>query len=97
MPFSHCEQLNYPVIFFQGLDDKVVPPNQAEDMVKVLTEKGIATVYISFAGEGHGFWQGHNIKRALEGELYFYSRIFGFEVDSEIESVDLFPLNSSVP
>lgn len=79
-PINHTEQLNCPVIFFQGLEDKVVPPNQAEAMVAVLKNKGIATAYVPFEGEGHGFRQGPNIKTALEGELYFYSQVFGFDL-----------------
>ena len=86
-PINHPEQLNCPVIFFQGLEDKVVPPNQAEAMVEVLKNKGIATAYVPFEGEGHGFRQGPNIKRALEGELYFYSRVFGFAVEATIDPV----------
>ncbi len=88
-PINTVEQLNCPVIFFQGLDDKMVPPNQAETMVAALDVKGIPCAYVPFEGEGHGFRQGPNIKRALEGELYFYAQLFGFEIDSQIETVDI--------
>jgi dipeptidyl aminopeptidase/acylaminoacyl peptidase len=67
------------VIFFQGLEDRVVPPNQAEAMVAALAQRGIAHAYVPFAGEGHGFRRAENIRTALDGELYFYSRVFGFE------------------
>lgn len=77
-PIEHVEQLNCPVIFFQGLEDKVVPPNQAETMVDALKRQGIPVAYITFPGEGHGFRGGDSIKMALEGELEFYSRIFKF-------------------
>ncbi|GAB2885095.1 prolyl oligopeptidase family serine peptidase [Microbulbifer echini] len=77
-PINHVEQMNCPVIFFQGLEDKVVPPNQAETMVKALQERGIPVAHITFANEGHGFRSGDSIKMALEGELEFYSRIFAF-------------------
>jgi len=77
-PIEHVEQLNCPVIFFQGLEDKVVPPNQAETMVGALRQRGIAVAYITFEDEGHGFRGGNSIKMALEGELEFYSRIFKF-------------------
>jgi len=77
-PINHVEQLSCPVIFFQGMEDKVVPPNQAETMVKTLKERGIPVSYITFANEGHGFRSGDSIKMALEGELEFYSRIFKF-------------------
>ncbi len=77
-PINHVEQLSCPVIFFQGMEDKVVPPNQAETMVKALKERGIPVSYITFTNEGHGFRSGDSIKMALEGELEFYSRIFKF-------------------
>ncbi|MFV8783704.1 S9 family peptidase [Microbulbifer sp. SA54] len=77
-PIEHIEQLNCPVIFFQGLEDKVVPPNQAEAMVSALKERGLPVAYITFADEGHGFRSASSIKMALEGELEFYSRVFGF-------------------
>ncbi|SHE71000.1 Dipeptidyl aminopeptidase/acylaminoacyl peptidase [Microbulbifer donghaiensis] len=77
-PINHVEQLDCPVIFFQGLEDKVVPPNQAQTMVDALKRRGIPVAYITFANEGHGFRSGDSIKLALEGELEFYSRIFKF-------------------
>jgi len=78
-PIHHAERLRCPVIFFQGLEDRVVPPNQAEAMVEALARRGIAHAYVPFAGEGHGFRRGENIRTALDGELYFYGRVFGFE------------------
>ncbi len=86
-PLYHTEHLSAPVIFFQGLEDKVVPPDQAEKMVSSLREKGIPVAYLTFEGEQHGFRKAENIKRALEAELYFYSRIFGFELSDEMESI----------
>jgi dipeptidyl aminopeptidase/acylaminoacyl peptidase len=88
-PINFTDQLSCPVIFFQGLEDKVVPPNQAEMMVDALRAKGIPVAYISFEGEQHGFRQGKNIKRALDGELYFYSRVFGFELAEPVEPVEI--------
>ncbi|MDA0664735.1 MAG: prolyl oligopeptidase family serine peptidase, partial [Proteobacteria bacterium] len=88
-PIHFVDRLDCPVIFFQGLDDKVVPPNQAETMVASLREKGTPVAYIPFTGEGHGFRQADNIRRALEGELYFYGRIFGFTPADEIAPVDI--------
>jgi len=76
-PIYHIDKLNCPVIFLQGLQDKVVPPSQAEAMVKALRTKGITTKYISFAEESHGFRQAHNIQRAFNEELVFYQTIFG--------------------
>jgi dipeptidyl aminopeptidase/acylaminoacyl peptidase len=64
------------VIFLQGLEDKVVPPNQAEMMVKLLQDKGIKVAHVTFADEGHGFRKANNIIRALESELAFYREVF---------------------
>jgi dipeptidyl aminopeptidase/acylaminoacyl peptidase len=86
-PINFTQKLSCPVIFFQGLEDKVVPPNQAVMMVEALRAKHIPVAYLPFEGEQHGFRQAHNIKRALDAELYFYSRVFGFELADEIEPV----------
>ena len=88
-PIHFTDRLSCPVIFFQGLDDKVVPPNQAEMMVQALRAKGLPVAYLSFAGEGHGFRKAENIKRALDAELYFYSRIFGFPLADPVEPVEI--------
>ena len=74
-PLTHAERLSRPVIFFQGADDRIVPPNQTEMMVEALRRRGIPTGYFLFAGEGHGFRRGDNIKRALDAELYFYANL----------------------
>lgn len=78
-PIHFAEHLSCPVIFFQGEDDKVVPPNQAERMVAVLREKNLPVEYVLFAGEGHGFRRAENIKMAMDRELAFYGRVFAFE------------------
>ncbi len=78
-PIHHVDRLSCPVVFFQGLEDKVVPPNQAEAMVAALAARGLAHAYVPFEGEQHGFRRAENIRTALDGELYFYSRVFGFE------------------
>ena len=78
-PLCHADRLNCPVLFLQGLDDKVVPPNQAETMVEALRRKGVPVAYLAFEGEGHGFRRSDSIKRALEAELTFYGRVFGFQ------------------
>ena len=83
------EQLSCPVIFFQGLEDEIVPPNQAETMVEALRSKGVPVAYLPFEGEQHGFRRAENIKRALDGEIYFYSRIFGFELADKVEPVPI--------
>ena len=88
-PIHFTEQLSCPLIFFQGLEDKVVPPSQAESMVAALRAKGLPVAYIAFAGEQHGFRQAKNIKRALDGEAYFYARVFGYELADEVEPVEI--------
>lgn len=86
-PINFAENLSCPVIFFQGLEDKVVPPNQAEMMVEALRQKGVPVAYVAFEGEQHGFRRAENIKRALDGELFFYARVFGFELAEAVEPV----------
>lgn len=88
-PIHHVEHLNCPVIFFQGLEDQVVSPAQAEAMVAALRQKGLPVAYVPFEGEQHGFRQAANIQRALDAELYFYSRIFGFELSDAIADVHI--------
>jgi dipeptidyl aminopeptidase/acylaminoacyl peptidase len=91
-PINFTDRLKVPVIFFQGLEDKIVPPNQAEMMVEALRAKKLPVAYITFEGEQHGFRQAANIKRSLDGEFYFYSRVFGFEPGDEIEAVEILNL-----
>ena len=91
-PVNHTEMLSCPLILFQGLEDQIVPPNQSEMMFDAVRGKGIPTAYISFEGEQHGFRRSENIKRALEAELYFYSKVFGFDLADQIESVEIFNL-----
>ena len=88
-PIHHAENLDCPIIFFQGLEDLVVPPQQAEMMVAILKNKRLPVAYITFEKEQHGFRMAPNIKRALDAELYFYSRIFGFEPADELEPVEI--------
>jgi dipeptidyl aminopeptidase/acylaminoacyl peptidase len=76
-PSRHTDRLARPMIFFQGLDDKVVPPQQSETMVQALRQRGVPVAYVELAGEGHGFRKAENIIRTLEAELYFYQRMFG--------------------
>lgn len=88
-PINFPEQMTCPTIFFQGLEDKVVLPNQAEAMVKALADRLVPVAYVPFADEQHGFRQAANMQRALEGEFYFYSRVFGFEPADTIEPVEI--------
>lgn len=88
-PIHHVDRLSSATIFFQGLEDKVVPPNQAETMVDALTKKGIPVAYVPFEGEQHGFRKAENIKRSLDLELYFYGRVFGFTPADKIAPIDI--------
>jgi dienelactone hydrolase len=92
-PINYTNKLSCPIIFFQGLEDKVVPPNQAEIMVKTLKNKGLPVAYVPFEQEQHGFRKAENIKKALDSEFYFYSRIFGFQIADEIEAIEIFNLD----
>jgi dipeptidyl aminopeptidase/acylaminoacyl peptidase len=74
-PLTHADALRCPVIFFQGAEDRVVPPNQTEMMVEALRRRGIPVGYFLFAGEQHGFRRAETIKRALDAELYFYAAL----------------------
>jgi dienelactone hydrolase len=89
-PIHAVDQLSCPIIFLQGAEDKIVPPNQAEKMVSALKAKGIPVAYLLFEGEQHGFRKAENIKRSLEAELSFYAQIFGFELADKIEPVEIF-------
>jgi dipeptidyl aminopeptidase/acylaminoacyl peptidase len=84
-PIHFTHQLSCPIILFQGLEDKVVPPEQAELMVTALRARKVPYAYIQFEGEQHGFRRKETIKRALEAELYFYSKIFHFNPADTIE------------
>ncbi len=86
-PVHFVEQLERPLLLLQGLDDKVVPPSQAEAMVEVLERKGIPYAYLAFEGEGHGFRRQENIKRSLESTLSFVGQVFGFAAADELESL----------
>ena len=86
-PIHHTALLNCPVIFLQGAEDKVVPPNQAEAMVAALKEKGLPVAYLLFEGEGHGFRKAENVRAALEAELSFYGQVFGFEPAGSVPKV----------
>jgi len=83
----YIDQISRPIILFQGLDDKVVPPNQAVLMADALRDRGIPFAHVAFEGEGHGFRKAENIRTMHDGELYFYSRIFGFELAEELEPI----------
>ena len=77
-PITHVERFTTPLIVLQGDEDAIVPPNQSEMIVEALRRGGVPVAYLLFAGEQHGFRQAGNIRRALDAELAFYARLFGF-------------------
>lgn len=83
-PLFNIERLDRPVIFFQGLEDPVVLPEQAETMVDALRDKGVPVAYLRFEGEGHGFRQQSTIERTLNAELGFYAAMLGFKPADEL-------------
>ena len=88
-PIHFTNQISCPLILFQGLEDKVVPPNQAEMMFEAVKAKGIPVAYVAFPGEQHGFRSAENIKRTLDGELYFYGQIFDFALSDPVKPVEI--------
>jgi dipeptidyl aminopeptidase/acylaminoacyl peptidase len=88
-PIHFVERLQVPVILFQGLEDAVVPPSQAETMAAALEHNGVRHAYLAFEGEQHGFRKAETNIRCLEAELYFYGRIMGFEPAGELEPVEI--------
>lgn len=91
-PIHHLDGFDRPVLLLQGLEDKIVPPNQAELILSSLKQRGVPVAYVPFAGEQHGFRKAENIIRAHEAELYFYSRVLGFPLPDAIEPVEIFNL-----
>jgi dipeptidyl aminopeptidase/acylaminoacyl peptidase len=77
-PIHHVDGFDRPLAVFQGLEDEIVPPNQAEMIVEALRSRGVPVAYVPFEGEQHGFRRAENIRAALDGELSFYAQVFGF-------------------
>jgi dipeptidyl aminopeptidase/acylaminoacyl peptidase len=88
-PIHHAEKLSKPIIFFQGSEDKIVLPNQAEIMVNALKQKHVPVAYLLFDGEQHGFRKTENIKRSLDAQFYFFSKIFKFQMADAVEPVHI--------
>lgn len=88
-PIYHVDGFSSALILFQGLEDKVVPPDQSEKIFHAVKAKGLPVAYIPYEWEQHGFRRAENIKRSYEAELYFYSKIFQFELPEEIEPVKI--------
>ncbi|MGZ5383980.1 MAG: S9 family peptidase [Acidimicrobiia bacterium] len=88
-PAYHTELLSKPMVILQGLDDEVVPPDQAEVMIEALDRKGIPYAYLAFEGEGHGFRKAETIERSAEAELFFYGWVFGFVPAGDIAPIEI--------
>ena len=82
-PINHVDTLDTPLAVFQGEEDEVVPPSQAEAIVAALRAKGVPHAYLLFPGEQHGFRKAENIRAALDGELSFYAQVWGFELPED--------------
>jgi dipeptidyl aminopeptidase/acylaminoacyl peptidase len=88
-PIFHTDRLGTPLILFQGLEDRIVPPDQADMMAKALLDKGVPFAHLTYEGEQHGFRQAQNIKRTAEAELAFYGRVLGFTPADDVEAIDI--------
>ncbi len=88
-PINSIQNISAPLILFQGDEDKIVPPSQSQMMFEAVRAKEVPVAYLLFKGEQHGFRKAENIKRSLEAELYFYSKVFGFPLADPIEPVQI--------
>lgn len=89
-PLHHAERISSPAIFFQGTEDKVVPPGQSRSMVEALKRQGIPVAYLEFDGEGHGFRRAETIVSALNAEYAFYARVLGLAPQETLPAVNIF-------
>jgi dipeptidyl aminopeptidase/acylaminoacyl peptidase len=94
-PVHAADRIQVPVLFLQGLEDRVVPPAQAETMVAALRARGRPCAHVVFPGEGHGFRRAETIRRALEAEWSFYAQVFGLPAPQGVEPVAIDPAPSS--
>ncbi len=88
-PINHAHEITCPVIFFQGLEDKVVPPGQSRSMARTLREGGVPVAYREFAGEGHGFRSAETIIEVLESEYAFYARVLGLDTEQDLPTLEI--------
>jgi dipeptidyl aminopeptidase/acylaminoacyl peptidase len=88
-PIHFLDRISCPVLVMQGLDDRVVPPAQAEAIVAALDARHIPHAYIAFEGEGHGFQGAEAIRRSLEADLSFLGQVFGFDPADDLEPLDM--------
>jgi dipeptidyl aminopeptidase/acylaminoacyl peptidase len=96
-PIHFVDRLSCALILLQGLEDKVVPPNQSEMMAEAARKKGLPVAYLAFEGEQHGFRKATTIVRSLEAELFFYGAVFGFTPADAIEPLPIDNLSRRSP
>jgi dipeptidyl aminopeptidase/acylaminoacyl peptidase len=88
-PIHVVDRLACPLVLFQGAEDRVVPPNQAEMMAAAIRQKGLPVALLVFPGEQHGFRRRETIARCLEAELFFYATVFGFPAADRLTPVEI--------
>ena len=88
-PIHSIDQIDVPVALFQGLEDKVVLPNQADVIAEALADRNIPFLHVEYEGEGHGFRKAENVINSLETELAFYGKVFGFTPAGDLPEIDL--------
>jgi dipeptidyl aminopeptidase/acylaminoacyl peptidase len=93
-PINHLDQLSAPMLLLQGTEDMVVPPEQAEMLAAAARRRGLPVALIMFEGEGHGFRRAETIKAAIEAQIYFLGRIFGFEPADQVPPISIDNLSS---
>ena len=94
-PVDRADDIRAPLLTFQGLDDRVVPPSQSEQLIDALERNGVPYAYLAFEGEGHGFRRRENLLRVPTSTLSFLAQIFGFEPADELEPVEIKNLASA--
>jgi dipeptidyl aminopeptidase/acylaminoacyl peptidase len=88
-PITHADRIRAPLLTLQGLDDRVVPPSQSEQLVEALKRNGVPHAYLAFEGEGHGFRKRESLVRSQQATLTFLGRVFGFEPADELPPLEL--------
>ena len=88
-PVTHADRIRAPVLIAQGLEDKVVPPAQAEAIVEALERNDVPHLYVPLEGEGHGFRRRESAIRLVSIALSFFGQVFGFEPADRVEHVEI--------
>lgn len=88
-PIHFLDRVRAPMLLFQGLDDKVVPPSQLDTMIAEFTAGGLPHVAMTFEGEGHGFRRAETKRAVYRTELAFLGRVFGFTPADDVEAMEI--------